>query len=678
MSHAAPPSPTTMHELGINAIRALAMDAVQRAESGHPGTPMGLAPLAYVLWTRHLRHNPADPNWYDRDRVVLSAGHASMLLYAVLYLTGYDLPLEEIENFRQWGSRAPGHPEYGHTPGVEATTGPLGQGIGNAVGMAIAEAHLAAEFNRDGHDIIDHRTYFIASDGDLMEGISHEAASLAGHLALGKLIGFYDDNHITIEGDTALANSTNAEQRFRAYGWHVQRVSHGNDIDAIDRAIREAQAVADRPSLIVLRTHIAYGSPNKQDTAEAHGAPLGAEEVTLSKENLGWPETEPFRLPDGVLSTWREFGGRGGDLQRDWERRFAEFDRAHPEPAGELQRRLARVLPDGWEDAFSSLSAGDGAMATRDASSKVLNALAERIPELMGGAADLAPSTKTLITTSSDFAAGAHGERNMRFGIREHAMGAVLNGMALHGGIIPFGATFLIFSDYMRPPMRLAAMMGQQVIYVFTHDSIGLGEDGPTHQPVEQLSGLRAVPGLVVMRPADFGETVEAWRVAIQRRDGPTALSLTRQKVPSIDRGRFAPADGVRRGAYVLSEAPDGAPEMVLMASGSEVQIVLGAQQRLAGEGIRVRVVSVPSMELFAEQPAEYRAAVLPPLVKHRIAVEAAHPMSWYRWVGDEGEVIGLERFGASAPYERIYQELGLTVEHVVRRARTMYDQRSA
>jgi transketolase len=672
MNQSVTTSTGSLQDLCINAIRVLAMDAVQRAESGHPGTPMGLAPLAYVLWTRHLRYNPADPAWMDRDRFVLSAGHASLLLYSVLYLTGYDLGLDDIENFRQWGSRTPGHPEYGHTPGVEATTGPLGQGVGDAIGMAIAEAHLAAAFNRAGHTVIDHHTYFIASDGDLMEGISHEAAALAGHLRLGKLIGFYDDNRITIEGATSLATSTDAARRFEAYGWHVQHVNDGNDVDAIDRAIAVAKGITDRPSLVVIRTHIAYGSPHKQDTAEAHGSPLGEEEVELTKENLDWPSLQPFHIPDEVLAEWRTCGERGGALQREWEQRCEGYARAHPDDARELQRRTSGVLPTDWEAALPTFTVANGTVATRDASATVLNALASRIPELTGGAADLAPSTKTLIKASGDFAAGAYAEKNMHFGIREHAMGAALNGMALHGGIIPYGATFLIFSDYMRPPMRLAAMMQQQVIYVFTHDSIGLGEDGPTHQPIEQLAGLRAVPGLVVMRPADAGETVEAWRVAIARQDGPTALALTRQKVPFIDRERFAPAAGVAKGAYILSDANGGAPEVILMASGSEVTIVLDAQEQLSALGIRARVVSAPSLELFAQQSMAYRDRVLPPAVKRRIAIEAAHPMSWYRWVGDAGEVIGLDRFGASAPYQRIYQELELTPDHVVARARAM------
>jgi len=672
MSTSLASSVTSLDELCVNAIRVLAMDAVERAGSGHPGTPMGLAPLAYVLWTRHLRHNPADPAWPGRDRFVLSAGHASMLLYSVFHLTGYDLPLEDLERFRQWGSRTPGHPEHGVTPGVETTTGPLGQGFGNAVGMALAEAHLAAVFNRPGHSAIDHRTYFIASDGDLMEGVSHEAAALAGHLRLGKLIGFYDDNHITIEGDTALAATTDAGRRFEAYGWQVQRVADGNDLEAIDAAIDAAKDAGDRPSLIIIRTHIAYGSPHKQDTAEAHGSPLGQKEIELTKRHLGWPSLEPFHVPDEALARWRECGRRGADWQAEWERRYQSYTRTFPGAARELERRLSGTLPAGWESALPTFTAESGSVATRDASAKVLNAIAPRIPELMGGAADLAPSTKTLIEKSEDFAAGRYAARNMHFGVREHGMGTVLNGMAVHGGIIPYGATFLIFSDYMRPPIRLAALMELGVIYVFTHDSIGLGEDGPTHQPVEQLAGLRTVPGLVVIRPADAGETVEAWRVALGRRHGPTALALTRQKVPFLDRGRLAPAAGVARGGYVLSEPADGSPEVILMASGSEVHLVLAAREPLHALGIRARVVSMPSLELFTQQSAAYRDEVLPPGLRHRLAVEAAHPMPWHRWVGEAGEVLGITRFGASAPYERIYEELGLTAENAVRRVRAM------
>ena len=658
-------------DAAINSIRVLAMDAVQAAESGHPGTPMALAPLAYVLWTRHLRYNPADPSWTDRDRFILSAGHASMLLYSVLYLTGYDLKLDDLKQFRQWHSRAPGHPEYRTTPGIEATTGPLGQGIGNAVGMAIAEAHLAALFNKTGHNVVDHHTYFVASDGDLMEGISHEAASLAGHLGLGKLIGFYDDNRITIEGPRSLATSTHTAARFQAYGWHVQTIDDGNNVAAIDHAVVTAKHVADRPSLIVLRTHIAYGSPHMQDTARAHGSPLGEEEIALTKANLGWPSNQPFFIPDKILSFWRTCRARGEAMQRDWQDNYRDYAVAFPDDATELERRLEGTLPVGWDDALPSFTAHDGNVATREASSIVLNAVASVLPELMGGAADLAPSTRTSIDGSRDFEARHYGERNMHFGIREHAMGAILNGMALHGGVAPYGATFLVFSDYMRPPIRLAAMMRLPVVYVFTHDSIGLGEDGPTHQPIEQLAGLRSVPGLLVIRPADAGETVEAWRIAITRRDGPTALVLTRQQVPFIDRTMYASSSGVARGGYIISEAR-GEPRVILMASGSEVSIVLDAQKQLAETGIATRAISMPSLELFALQSADYREQVLPSTVRLRIAVEAAHPMPWYRWIGDAGEVLALHDFGSSAPYQRIFAETGLTSQQLVERVCAM------
>ncbi len=665
---------TELDELCINTVRTLAMDAVQAADSGHPGTPMALAPLAYVLWTRHLRFDPADPAWPNRDRFVLSAGHASMLLYSVLYLTGYDLPLEQLKEFRQWGSRTPGHPEHGLTPGVEATTGPLGQGISNAVGMAVAEAHLAALFNRPDAEIIDHRTYFIASDGDLMEGISHEAASLAGHLRLGKLIGFYDDNHITIEGDTALACSDDVPARFAAYGWHVVQVEDVNDLDALDRAIVEAKSVTDRPSLIIVRSHIAYGSPHKQDTAEAHGAPLGEQEVELTKEHLGWRWREPFYVPPEALQVWRKAGAHGTALHAAWRKTYGAYVARYPAEARELERRLRGELPPDWRAALPAFAPTPKGIATRNASSKVLNALAPRVPELVGGAADLAPSTKTLIESSADLERDDYAARNMHFGIREHAMGGILNGMALHGGILPYGATFLVFSDYMRPAIRLAALSHLHVIYVFTHDSIGLGEDGPTHQPIEQLASLRAIPGLTVFRPADATETVEAWAAALEMRNAPVALALTRQNVPVLDRTVLAPAGGVARGGYVLSEADGADPDVVLMGSGSEVHILLQAQEMLLTHDIRARVVSMPSLERFAAQPRAYRDEVLPPYLHRRIAMEAASPMPWYRLVGDAGVVIGLDRFGASAPYERIYRELGLTAEHVVAVAREMLD----
>jgi transketolase len=660
-----------LDQLCINTVRTLAMDAVQQADSGHPGTPMALAPLSYVLWTKHLRYDTKNPQWAGRDRFVLSCGHASMLLYSLLYLTGYDLSLDELKRFRQWGSKTPGHPEYGHTPGVETTTGPLGQGFGNAVGMALARARLAAEFNRSGHEIIQHKIYVLASDGDMMEGVSHEAASLAGHLKLGNLIVFYDDNHITIDGPTSLAFSDDTAKRFSAYGWHVQRVEDGNDLAALNRAIRRAQRVTDRPALIIVRTHIAYGSPHKQDTAAAHGSPLGVEEVKLTKQNLGWPYEEPFTVPDQALACWRRAVRRGKRLENAWRRAWDAYAAHDPELARELERRLAGELPPGWDAALPSF-AGQPPMATRAASGKVLNAVASKLPELIGGSGDLTPSNDTYLTDAGDFGPEHRGGRNLHFGVREHAMGSVLNGMALHGGVIPYGGTFLIFSDYMRPPMRLAAMMGLKVIYVFTHDSIGLGEDGPTHQPIEQLAGLRSVPHLVVIRPADAAETAEAWRTAIAHRGGPVALVLTRQKLTVLDRQVLAPAVGLARGAYVLAEASGEAPRAVLLASGSEVDLALAARATLEAGGVPTRVVSAPSLELFAAQPAAYRDQVLPPGVPCRVAVEAAHPQPWYRWVGDHGAVVGLTRFGASAPYQRVYEELGITAAAVAERARAL------
>ena len=652
-----------LDRLCIDTVRTLSMDAVQQAESGHPGTAMALAPLAYVLWQRHLRFNPANPDWADRDRFVLSCGHACMLLYSTLYLTGYDLTLDEIKQFRQWGTRTPGHSEHGVTPGVEATTGPLGQGTGNAVGMAIAEAQLAALFNRPGHEIVDHYTYFVASDGDLMEGISHEACSLAGHLKLGKLIGFYDDNHITIDGDTALAFSDDTAKRFDAYGWHVQRVADGNDLDGLDSAIRAAQHATDRPSLIIVRTHIGWGSPHKQDTAEAHGAPLGVEEVKLTKQNLGWPTLEPFYVPEEALTHWRRAGDRGARLEADWRKKWDAYRKAHPDLAAELERRRAGGLPDGWDAALPVFGPKD-AQATRAASGKVLNALAPKLPELIGGSADLAGSNNTNIK-------GGGPGRNFHFGVREHGMAAIVNGILLHGGFIPFCGTFLIFSDYMRPSIRLAALTHLKPIYIFTHDSIGLGEDGPTHQPIEQLSALRAIPNMTVIRPADATEVVEAWRAAILHQRGPVALVLTRQKVSVVDRAKYAPAGGLHRGGYVLAESPGGTPEIVLMGTGSEIELVLGAYEKLTADGRRPMAVSMPCLEYFAKQPQSYRDSVLPPGVP-RVAVEAAAPMSWYRWLGERGVMVGIERFGASAPYQRIYQELGLTVDRVVMEAKRL------
>jgi len=664
-----PGSSNTLEHLCINAIRVLAMDAVQKADSGHPGTPMALAPLAYALWTQHLRYNPADPHWLNRDRFVLSAGHASMLIYSVLYLTGYDLSLDDLKQFRQWESKTPGHPEYGYTPGVETTTGPLGQGIGNAVGMAVAEAHMGAVFNRD-QKIIDHHVYFIASDGDMMEGISHEAASFAGHAKLGKLIGFYDDNHITIEGDTALTFSDDTGLRFEAYGWHVQHVADINDLTSLNRAIEAAKAETSRPSLIVVRSHIGYGSPHKHDTAEAHGSPLGQDEIVLTKQALGYPSQEPFYVAPEALRFWRDAGKKRAKFQGDWQKTYDAWKTAHAGLEKELQRRMRGELPEGWEENIPQFTAKDGNIASRAASGIVINAIARKIPELMGGSADLASSTNTIIKGEPSFAPESYAGRNFHFGIREHGMGAIMNGMSLFGGIIPYGATFLIFSDYMRPPIRLACIMDRHVIYVYTHDSIGLGEDGPTHQPIEQLSALRAIPKFTVIRPADASETAEAWRVALKLK-GPVALVLTRQKLSFIDRSKYAPANGLDHGAYVLADAPGGAPEIVLMSSGSEVALVLDAQKKLEADGIRARAVSMPSMEIFARQDQAYRDGVLPKGVK-RIAMEAAHPMSWYKWVGDDGVILGLERFGASAPAAQIFEHLGITVDKLVQTAKKM------
>jgi transketolase len=661
---------TALEQLSINTVRTLSMDAVQQANSGHPGTPMALAPLAYVLWQRHLRCNPANPDWPDRDRFILSCGHACMLLYSTLYLAGYDLTLDEIKQFRQWGSRTPGHSEVGMTPGVETTTGPLGQGVANAVGMAIAEAQLAALFNRAGHTIVDHHTYFLASDGDLMEGVSHEACSLAGHLKLGKLIGMYDDNRITIDGSTDLAFSDDTAKRFESYGWHTDRVEDGNDLAALDAAIRAAKRVTDRPSLIIVRTHIGFGSPHKQDTAEAHGAPLGADEVKLTKQNLGWPTTEPFHVPDEALADWRKVKDRGAKLESDWRRRWDAYRAAHPELAAELERRLAGRLPDGWDSALPQFTTKD-AQATRAASEKVLNAIAAKLPELVGGSADLTGSNLTFIKGSEPVAAGNFAGRNFHFGVREHGMGSVMNGITLHKGFIPYGGTFLIFSEYMRPPIRIAALSHLQAIYVYTHDSIGLGEDGPTHQPIEQLAALRVIPNMTVIRPADPTEVVEAWRAAIQHRTGPVALVLTRQKVAVVDRAKYAAAAGLHRGGYVLADAKAGKPALVIMGTGSEVELALGAYEKLAAEGVAVRAVSMPCLEFFAKQPQAYRDSVLPP-GSARIAVEAASPASWHRWVGERGVIVGIERFGASAPAPRIYQEFGLTVDEIVKRARTL------
>ncbi|MFN3596893.1 MAG: transketolase [Rubricoccaceae bacterium] len=656
--------------LAARTLRGLTIDAVQAANSGHPGMPLGTADLATVLWSRFLKHDPADPAWPDRDRFVLSAGHGSMLLYGLLHLAGYDLPLEEIKNFRQLGSRTPGHPEVKHTVGVETTTGPLGQGIATAVGMAIAEAHLAAEFNTDEHALVDHYTYVVASDGDLMEGVSNEASSLAGHLGLGKLVVLWDDNRISIDGSTDLAFTEDVCARYRALGWHVVEAVDGHDREAVAAALEAARGVLDRPSLIACRTTIGFGSPNRAGTAAAHGEPLGQAEAALTKERLGIPPEPLFLVPDGAADALRARAFAGSEARCDWTGRLDAYREAHPEKAAEFERRLRGDLPEGWQDVLPTFEASAKGEATRGASGKVLGALVEALPELMGGSADLTPSNKTRTEAHEDFTATHPAGRYLRFGVREHAMGAILNGLTLHGGLRGYGGTFLIFSDYMKPAVRLAALMKCPTVFVYTHDSIGLGEDGPTHQPVEQLAGLRAIPHLWTIRPADAAETVEAWRLAIGRTDGPTALALTRQNVPTLDRTRLAPAEGARRGAYTLADAEGGRPDVLLLATGSEVHIALEAREMLAADGLRARVVSMPSWEVFEAQDEAYRRDVLPPSVRARVAVEAASPLGWGRYVGLEGAVVGLDRFGESAPYEAAYTHLGLTAEAVAEAAR--------
>jgi len=658
----------------INTIRFLSVDAVQKAKSGHPGTPMGLAPLSYLLWTKFLRYNPANPDWAGRDRFVLSCGHASMLLYSLLHLTGFDVTLDDLRNFRQWGSKTPGHPEAGHTPGVEVTTGPLGQGLGNAVGMAIASRMLAQRFNRPGHEIVSHRIVALCSDGDLMEGVASEAASLAGFHRLGNLVAFYDDNRITIEGSTDLAFREDVGGRFRAYGWNVLTVADGNtDLAGMAAAVEVAFGERERPTLVIVRTSIGYGSPNKQDTAGAHGAPLGEAEVALAKEHLGWPPTPAFLVPDDVLAHFREALARGEKAEKEWRMRFVAYAAAFPALALEWERRMWGDLPEGWGEGIPAFLPEAGGVATRNASGKVLNAIAAKVPELAGGSADLSPSTDTVIKGGGDFLPDADpGGRNVHFGVREHGMGAVLNGMARHGGVIPYGATFFIFSDYMRPSIRLAALMGCRVVYVLTHDSVGVGEDGPTHQPVEQLASLRAMPNLYVVRPADANETAAAWRMALERTTGPTALVLTRQKLPVLPPGKVFRDDGVYRGAYVLEDAEDGRPDVLLIASGSEVSVALAARKLLAEEGVPARVVSMPCRERFEEQAAGYREGVLPPSVPARVSVEAGSTFGWERYVGDRGASVGIDRFGASAPAERIFRELGITPEAVRDRAKSV------
>ena len=681
-----------LDQLAINTIRFLSVDAVQKADSGHPGLPLGAAAMAYVLWTRFLRHNPINPQWSNRDRFVLSAGHGSMLLYSLLHVTGYNLPLGQIKQFRQWGSITPGHPERGLTPGVETTTGPLGQGFGNGVGMAISEANLAARYNRPGFDIVDHFTYELVSDGDLMEGVSSEAASLAGQLELGKLIYLFDNNQVTLSAGTNISCNEDHARRFEAYGWHTQSVEDGNDVEAIDLALRAARSETRRPSLILVRTHLGFGSPDKQDTFEAHGSPLGVEEVKLTKQNLGWPVEPLFDIPPEALAHFREAVPRGQQAESEWRDRFARYAKVHPDLAREFEERMRGELPADWDADIPVFPADPKGMKTRVASGKVMNAIAPKLPSLMGGSADLNPSTYTALKgagdcESSDRASGdtqgssgggwSYAGSNVHFGIREHGMGSILNGMAVYGGIIPYGATFLIFSDYMRPPIRLAAMMEQQVIYVFTHDSIGLGEDGTTHQPVEQLANLRAVPHLIVIRPCDANETAYAWRVAIETRDRPVALILTRQDVPTLDRSRYASAAELKRGGYILAEATNGRPDIILIATGSEVSLIVEAQRELERQNIQTRLVSMPSWELFDAQAEEYRRSVFPPLIRVRLAVEAGATQGWHRYVGDLGDVIGLDHFAASAPGPVLMREYGFTVENVCKRALALLEKKN-
>lgn len=673
MRNGKPESQCPGDDFCINTIRTLSMDAIQKANSGHPGAPMGLAPAAYVLWTRILKHNPENPQWLDRDRFILSGGHASMLLYSLLYLTGYDVNLDDIKNFRQWGSKTPGHPEYGCTPGVETTTGPLGQGFANAVGMAMAERHLAFCFNRPGFKVFDHYTYVMCGDGDMMEGIVSEAASLAGHLGLSKLICIYDDNKISIEGPTGITFTEDVALRFRAFNWHVQQVPDGNNVDAVFQAIESARAESERPSLIILRTHIAFGSPNKQDSSAAHGAPLGEEEVRLTKKNLGFPEDTCFSVPDRSLAICRECVRKGKTAEEAWRERFRAYTEKYPDLAKKLNDSIDGLLPEGWDSEIPDFSTVDS-IATRSASGKILNAVAKKIPTLIGGSADLAPSTNTFLDFSFDFQKNAYDGRNIRFGVREHAMGAVISGMALHKGLRPYGGTFLVFADYMRPAIRIACLMKLPVFYIFTHDSVAVGEDGPTHQPVEHLACLRAIPGLTVIRPADAMETAEAWRYALKTPKGPVALILSRQKLPVPDRSRPGFTGDLSMGAYILADS-EGKPDIILIATGSEVHITLEAGKKLAAEGVSVRVVSMPSWELFENASPEYREKVLLPDVTARIAVEAGISMGWERYVGSRGAVIGMKGFGASAPGETLMEKFGFTPDHIVQTAMKLLKQ---
>ena len=664
-------SPTDLISRAINTIRFLSVDSVRRANSGHPGLPMGTAGLAYTLWFRHLRHNPKNPKWYNRDRFILSGGHGSMLLYSLLYLTGYDLPLNELKNFRQWGSLTPGHPEYGLTPGVETTTGPLGQGFANGVGMAIAETHLAAIYNEPGHEIIDHYTYAIVTDGDLMEGVASEAASLAGHLKLGKLIYLYDDNHITIEGTTEIAFTEDRAARFAAYGWQVGRVDDGNDVDAIDHAIRLAKD-DPRPSIIICRTHIGFGLPNLQDSPKAHGEPPPQEEIDSAKINMGWPLEPKFLIPEDVLKHFREAVSEGEERETKWNNAFRHYASRYPEKASELSRRLAGLLPQGWEKVLPEFPPDLKGMATRASSGKVLNVIARVVPELFGGSADLAPSNKTWIDGLKPFQSESPEGRNFHFGVREHGMGAIVNGLAYHGGLIPYGGKFLVFSDYMRGAMRVAALSHLPSIWIFTHDSIGVGEDGPTHQPVEHVASLRAIPNLVTLRPGDANEVVYAWKKAIEKRDGPTALVLSRHGVPTLDRAKYASAEHLEKGAYVLADLGDGDPEIILMASGTELALVVSAGEHLHADGFNVRLVSFPSWELFESQGESYINEILPREIPIRLAVEAGVSQGWHRWIGDHGRIMSVERFGASAPQKILYEKFGLTVDNVIANARNL------
>lgn len=660
-----------LEQLCINTIRTLSMDAVQKANSGHPGMPMGTAPIAHVLWSKIMRYNPANPDWANRDRFVLSAGHGSMLLYSILHLTGYKISIEDIEKFRQLGSITAGHPEYGLTPGVETTTGPLGQGFANGVGMAVAQNILAARYNKPGFPIFDYNIYGICSDGDLMEGISAESASFAGHLKLGNLIYLYDDNHISIEGKTEITFTDDTQKKFEAYGWHVQKIEDGNDIDALNEAILNAKAVTDKPSLIQVRTHIAYGSPNKHDSASAHGSPLGEDEVRLTKEFYGWDPNKHFYVPDEVNIYYQRAQGKGAEAEKFWDELYSKYKVAFPELANEYESAVKGEINIDWEKTLPLFTSIDKAVETRKASSKVINAIAPFMPTFIGGSADLSPSNDTTINDGGDFSAENYAGRVFHFGVREHSMGAELNGMNLTKGITAFGATFLIFSDYMKPAIRLAAIMKIRPIYVFTHDSIGLGEDGTTHQPIEQLLALRVIPNMTVIRPADANETSYAWKAALEHKDGPVALVLTRQKVPVLDQTKYASASNLQKGAYVLSDSK-GTPDVIIIATGSEVQLALGAQEKLLAENIKARVVSMPSWELFEKQSKEYKESVLPSSIKKRLVVEAASPVGWIKYAGEHGDILGINRFGESAPGDEIMKEFGFTIDNVVSRVKKL------